>query len=168
MSGSGEPQVAPESLDPDAPVRDRLPEWPVAAAIAAGAILGSEARLGLADLIPHGPSGFAWSTVLINVGGCLLMGVLMASLANLPRPHRLLRPFLGVGLLGGFTTFSTFSVDAERLVRAGRTGLAVGYVALTLAAAATALALATFGAEAFWGARRPLPPDPDAHPGQGR
>ena len=55
----------------------------------------------------------------------------MVLLLELTSPHRLARPFLGVGILGGYTTFSTFAVEAEQLVRADRPGLALLYVTLT-------------------------------------
>jgi len=57
----------------------------------------------------------------------VLMGVIEARGA-----HRLLRPFVGVGILGGFTTFSTFGVDVDTLLHDHRPGLALGYLALTL------------------------------------
>jgi CrcB protein len=53
--------------------------------------------------------------------------------------HPLLRPFVGTGVLGGFTTFSTYAVDVERLVDGGRPGVALGYLALTVLAALAAV-----------------------------
>ncbi|MDI2031253.1 CrcB family protein [Saccharopolyspora sp. TS4A08] len=80
------------------------------AAVAAGGALGSVLRYG-AGLIWPGPT----STFLVNVLGCLAIGVLMCVITELITPHRMLRPFLGVGVLGGFTTFSTYVTDALRL-----------------------------------------------------
>jgi CrcB protein len=87
--------------------------------VALGGIIGSLARYGLAEALssgdrPHGPGGFPWATFATNVLGCFAIGVLLARLT--PRSHRLLRPFLGTGILGGFTTFSTFAVDTEKLL----------------------------------------------------
>ncbi|TWD83178.1 CrcB protein [Kribbella amoyensis] len=82
--------------------------------IAAGGIAGSLARYGLAEAIPHSPGGFPWSTFVTNVAGCFAIGLLLARIT--PRTHSLLRPFLATGVLGGFTTFSTFAVDTERLL----------------------------------------------------
>jgi CrcB protein len=82
--------------------------------IALGGVLGSLARYGLAEAVPHRAGGFPWSTFAINVIGCFAIGVLLAALT--PLSHPLLRPFLGTGILGGFTTFSTFAVDTERLL----------------------------------------------------
>ena len=64
-------------------------------------------------------------------------------LGLLASPPRLLRPFLGIGVLGGFTTFSTFALDAERLIRAHRPGVAALYVLATLVAGAVAVTAAT-------------------------
>jgi CrcB protein len=82
--------------------------------VALGGIIGSLARYGLAEAFPRGHSEFPWATFTINVLGCFAIGVLLARLT--PRSHLLLRPFLGTGILGGFTTFSTFAVDTEKLL----------------------------------------------------
>ena len=83
-------------------------------AIALGGALGALARYGLTVLLPSPPGEFVRSIFLVNVTGCLLIGVLMAAIAALPALPALTRPFLGVGLLGGFTTFSTYAVDVHR------------------------------------------------------
>ncbi|MEB3371167.1 fluoride efflux transporter FluC [Saccharopolyspora mangrovi] len=80
------------------------------AAVATGGAIGSVLRWS-ASLLWPGPA----STFLVNVLGCLAIGVLMCVITELLTPHRLLRPFLGVGVLGGFTTFSTYVTDALRL-----------------------------------------------------
>jgi CrcB protein len=103
-------------------------EWDLLIAIAAGGVAGSEARYGLDVAIPHTAHQFPWATLVINVSGCLLIGALMVALVEVLAAHRLLRPFFGVGVLGGYTTFSTFGVDAVQLVRAHRPGIALGYV----------------------------------------
>ncbi|HEY0474455.1 MAG TPA: CrcB family protein [Kribbella sp.] len=103
--------------------------------IALGGVLGSLARHGLAEAFPHRAGGFPWSTFAINVIGCFAIGVLLAALT--PLSHPLLRPFLGTGILGGFTTFSTFAVDTERLLPAHAV-VALVYFFGTLAAALVA------------------------------
>ena len=127
-----------EPVDPDvdlnvpAQVAEIVPhEWPILAAIALGGVLGAEARYGLSRAITHHGASFPWSTVLINLIGAALLGVLMAVL-DARGAHRLLRPFVGVGILGGFTTFSTFVVDIDTLLHDHRPALALGYLALTL------------------------------------
>ncbi|MGH4024025.1 MAG: fluoride efflux transporter CrcB [Pseudonocardiaceae bacterium] len=108
-------------------------------AVAAGGVLGAEARFGLAVALPHGAGGWPWSTLLINVSGCLLIGVLMVTITELTSPHRLIRPFLGVGVLGGYTTFSTYSVEFLQLLGADRAGPALAYLVVTPLAALAAV-----------------------------
>nr|WP_202885617.1 CrcB family protein [Kribbella sandramycini] len=117
--------------------------------IALGGIAGSLARYGLAAAIPHSPGGFPWATFLTNVAGCLAIGVLFARLT--PQSHPLLRPFLGTGVLGGFTTFSTYAVDTEKLMHVQtHAHLFVAFVYF-FGTVATALLAATVGA---WLGRR--------------
>jgi CrcB protein len=96
--------------------------------IAAGGVLGAEARYAVGVLLPHAPGTWPWATQLINFSGCLLIGVLMVVITELRDAHRLVRPFLGVGVLGGYTTFSTATVEALTLLTGGHPGLAVGYL----------------------------------------
>jgi CrcB protein len=95
---------------------------------AAGGVLGALTRWGVAEALPHPTGSWPWATLLVNVTGCLALGLLITALfARYPdRPW--LRPFLGTGVLGGYTTFSTFAVDAVVLADAGAVGTAVGYV----------------------------------------
>jgi CrcB protein len=111
----------------------------VLTAIAAGGALGATARYGISVALPHPPGAFAWSIFLANVSGCLLIGVLMTALAEVRRAPRLLRPFLGVGFLGGYTTFSTYVVDIHRTLAAGHAGTALLYLFGTLAGALLAV-----------------------------
>jgi fluoride exporter len=113
----------------------------VLAAIAVGGIAGAEARYGLGVAVPHDGGQWPWATLVINTSGCLLIGVLMVVLLELTRPHPLARPLLGVGVLGGYTTFSTYSVDSLTLLRDGRPALAVGYFLLTPVLAVLAVAV---------------------------
>jgi fluoride exporter len=106
----------------------------VLAAVGAGGAVGGLARDGVERAVQHPAGGFPWATFGTNVAGCLLIGVLMVSVDELPA-HRLARPFLAVGVLGGFTTFSTQAVEAQQAVAAGAAGLAVLYLAGTLLAA---------------------------------
>lgn len=128
--------------DPRQRAETRPREWDLLAAVALGGIVGAEGRYGIDVALPTG-TGFPWTTLIVNVSGCLLIGVLMVLVLELTSPHRLLRPFLGVGVLGGYTTFSTFAVDAERLVRQHRPLLALGYVAATLVLCLAAVYAAT-------------------------
>ncbi|HEX6234199.1 MAG TPA: CrcB family protein [Jiangellaceae bacterium] len=105
--------------------------------IALGGVLGAEARYGIDHLAAGSASAVPWATLTVNVAGCLLIGVLMVVLLELTAPHRLLRPFLGIGVLGGFTTFSAYAVEVQVLLDDGR-----GLVALVYLAATPVLAVA--------------------------
>jgi fluoride exporter len=107
----------------------------VLAVIAVGGVLGAVSRYGIGLLQPHGPGQFPWATLEVNAAGCVLIGVLMVVVTELTSPHRLARPFLGVGVLGGFTTFSTYAVDIQQLLLRHRPGLALAYLVGTLCAA---------------------------------
>ena len=108
--------------------------------IAAGGGLGALARYGLAELLPTRPGHFPWGTFVTNVAGCLLIGVLMVLVTEVVPTHRLVRPFLGVGVLGGFTTFSTYAVETRGLLQPGSVVLAFCYLAGTLLCALLAVA----------------------------
>ena len=110
--------------------------------VALGGVIGSLARYGLAEAIPHGPGEFPWATFVTNVLGCFAIGVLLARIT--PRSHPLLRPFLGTGILGGFTTFSTFAVDTEKLLQ-GHVVVALVYYFGTVTAALLAAMLGEWG-----------------------
>ncbi|HET8684122.1 MAG TPA: fluoride efflux transporter CrcB [Micromonosporaceae bacterium] len=109
------------------------------AVVSAGGVAGALARYAVGVAFPHPPGGFPWSTFGVNVSGCLLIGVLMALVTDARRPHPLLRPFLGTGLLGGYTTFSSYIVEMQHLVFVGATGTALAYLAGTLLSALTAV-----------------------------
>lgn len=104
----------------------------VLAAISVGGALGSLARWGVGAALPHGSGGVPWSTFLDNVVGAFLLGTLMVLVLEVWPPTRLVRPFLGVGVLGGFTTFSTYLLDTQDLLRSGRPGTALLYLFGTL------------------------------------
>jgi fluoride exporter len=111
----------------------------VLAVVAAGGTCGAAVRHGIGVALPHEPGGWPWSTLLVNGTGCLLIGVLMAALARFGTERGLLRPFLGVGVLGGYTTFSTYAVEARQLVATGRAWPAAGYLAATVLVALVAV-----------------------------
>jgi CrcB protein len=125
------------------------PPWAVLGAVSAGGAVGAVARYGLGVALPHRPGTYPWATFLVNVTGCLLIGVLMVLMAEVWAAHRLLRPFLGTGLLGGYTTFSTYVVDTRRLVDAGAPATAAAYLAGTLAVALLATYLGVLATRAL-------------------
>jgi CrcB protein len=120
------------------PARPLAGQGPAFGAVAAGGAVGALARYGLALAIPAVPGHFPLATFLTNVVGGLLIGVLIVVLTELTTPHPLARPFLVTGILGGFTTFSTYAVDVEHLLAAHAVGVALGYLLGTLVAALAA------------------------------
>lgn len=104
---------------------------PVVAAVSAGGALGAGARYATTLSWPTAQAAFPATVFAVNVLGCALIGILMVSVVQLWPHRRLLRPFLGTGVLGGFTTFSTYAVDVQQLATAGQVGTAVAYLLFT-------------------------------------
>ncbi|MCF3143698.1 fluoride efflux transporter CrcB [Streptomyces platensis] len=129
-------------------------QWPVIGVVAAGGGIGAAARYGAALVWPTGEGSFPWTILAVNVVGCALMGVLMVMVSEVWPAHRLLRPFLGTGVLGGFTTFSTYAVDIQRLIDARHPAQAMAYLAGTLLAALAAVWGAVTGTRALLQLRR--------------
>lgn len=107
------------------------------ALVAVGAAGGALLRWGIGELAPT-TSGFPWAIFSINVSGCLLLGLLPLIHGN----HHEATLLLGPGLLGGFTTVSTYADQVRSLADDGRVALAAAYFVGTLAAA---LVAATIG-----------------------
>ncbi|MED7949857.1 fluoride efflux transporter CrcB [Kitasatospora sp. NPDC058201] len=145
-----------EGVVPDGPVGDpsrtvvpRRPsalrgQGPAVAVVAVGGALGAAARYGAGLLWPTGTAAFPWTTLLVNVAGCAVIGVFLVVVTEGRPAHPLLRPFFGTGVLGGFTTFSTYAVDIRGLLEEGRPGLGLAYLGGTPVAALVAV----------WGASR--------------
>jgi fluoride exporter len=109
--------------------------------ISVGGGIGALLRYGIGVWWPPQPRHVPWSTLVINVVGCFAIGILMVLITEVWVAHRLLRPFLGIGLLGGFTTFSTYSLEVRRLLGSGATVEAVGYSGGTVIATLVAVVL---------------------------
>jgi CrcB protein len=108
-------------------------------AVALGGAVGAMLRHGL-TLVEPDDSGFPWTTLSINLVGAFLLALLPAS--ERVRRHPLLPPLLGTGVLGGFTTLSTWSEQTRSLLSQGAVGTAAAYVVGTLAVCLGAVALA--------------------------
>lgn len=129
-------------VDPDATEADGVPG--VLLAVAVGGALGAGARWGVSELVPAA-GGFPWPTLLVNVSGSLLLGVLMVLVVDVYETHHLVRPFLGVGVLGGFTTFSTYALETRDLLALGEYALAAAYLVGSVVACLLAVGLALTG-----------------------
>jgi len=114
-----------------APRADGGPDAVLLASIAVGGTLGALGRWGVGLALPHSHGGMPWATLVVNVTGAFAMGLLVAFLVDRPGAHRLARPFVGVGLLGGWTTFSALAVEVIALYEGDRLALMVAYLAAT-------------------------------------
>jgi len=105
--------------------------WLVLVVVALGGALGALARHAVDLALPPPLGGFPAGTLLVNVTGCLLIGAVAGSVHR-PRAHPLLLPFVVTGLLGGFTTFSTYAVQIVDVALRGQAAIAAGYLLGTL------------------------------------
>ena len=115
-------------------------QGPVVAVVALGGAIGAVARYAASLWWPAQGGGFPWTTFGINVVGCAVIGVFMVVITDVWAAHRLVRPFFGTGVLGGFTTFSTYAVDLQTLLAHGKVGTALAYLAATAIGAIAAAA----------------------------
>ncbi|MEW1692799.1 fluoride efflux transporter FluC [Streptomyces sp. NPDC091265] len=138
------------------------PQAPVVAVVALGGAAGASARYGASLLWPTSTFGFPWTTLVVNVIGCAAIGVFLVVISEAWTAHRLVRPFFGTGVLGGFTTFSTYAADFERLVGGGRARSGLAYLGLTVLAALAAVW------SAVWLTRRVLAWSQSSGPGSER
>lgn len=117
--------------------------------VALGGAIGASGRYltGVAAVRIMG-HGFPWGTLAVNVAGSFLMGVLVVVLAHAGGTRA--APFLMTGILGGFTTFSAFSLDAITLYERGQIGLAGAYVAGSVVLSLAGLALGLLATRAVF------------------
>jgi CrcB protein len=111
------------------------------AAVFVGALPGGAARYGLAQAITVPAGHFPWATLVTNISGALALGVLLALLIERYPPSLYARAFAGTGFLGAYTTFSTFAVETDLLVKDGHAGTAAAYVVASLAGGLAAAGL---------------------------
>ena len=104
----------------------------VLVAVALGAAAGAPARYGLAQVIHVAPGTFPWATFATNISGSFALGLLLALILERFPPTVYLRPFVATGFLGAFTTYSTFAVETDLLVKQGHAAVALAYAAASL------------------------------------
>ena len=102
-------------------------------AIYAGGVVGALIRVGLAEAASTGPGQWPWATFAVNMIGALLLGYFFALFRDHPE-ESLHHPFLGTGICGTLTTFSTMQLELYEMVDGGYLGLAAAYAAITIAA----------------------------------
>ncbi len=137
-------------IDPDYEARNGRPpradpercraERTLVATIGLAGAAGSLCRYGVATVVSSPASSFPWSTFWINVTGSALIGFVLVLLLDRFPGARLARPLVVTGFLGGFTTFSTYMVDADLLVRNGDVTTAVLYVVVSVGVGMAAVA----------------------------
>jgi CrcB protein len=127
-----------EPVDPDVAVALEGSERKALVAVCLGSMLGAAARYFIEQTWPAGLDSFPWATLLINASGSLALPFVAIAAAGLWPSAWLARPALGTGVLGGFTTFSTFAVEQRRLFGDGALATGVLYLASTLALCALA------------------------------
>lgn len=118
--------------------------------VMSGGAIGAGLRFGLSRALPYAGHGWPWSTFAANILGGLAMGVLAAWVLRGDNSAEPLRLFVGVGVLGGFTTFSAFSLEMARMIEQGQTELAAGYALASVVLALGALFAGMTAAKALW------------------
>jgi CrcB protein len=152
-AGAGGPVGPPGGAAPHRLVDLLRERRSVLGVIAAGGALGSAMRWALATTWPQAPSGLPWATLTANVTGAFALGALVAVVTMRWPTSRYRRPFWGVGVLGGYTTFSTYALEVHLLALGGQPGVAAAYALGTLL---TGLPAAWLGGTvgASWAQRR--------------
>lgn len=113
------------------------------AAIFVGGALGTALRAGLEEAFPHAATAWPWPTFVVNVAAAFALGYAVTRLQERLPLSSYRRPFVGTGLCGGLSTFSTMQVEILKMIDARAWGLAVGYTAASVAAGYTAIQLAS-------------------------
>ena len=144
-----DPDLDPD--DPAEPSRSHRPTPPfvhvhrarpsVLAAIAGGGFIGTIGRYELGVAWPTAPGAFPLATFAINTSGALLLGAVLTVLLARREVSHHVRPFIGTGLLGGWTTYSTLAVEAATLAKGGHLAVAALYLLATLSSGVVAVAV---------------------------
>jgi len=113
------------------------------AAIFAGGFIGAIARAELGDLLSAGGPGWPWATFIANIAGAFLLGYFATRLQERLPLSAYRRPFLGTGICGALTTFSTMQIELLRMLDADRIGLAIGYAGASILLGFGAVVIAT-------------------------
>jgi CrcB protein len=113
------------------------------AAVFAGGFVGALARAGVVEALPHDPGEWPWSTFLVNVVGTLMLGYFTTRLQERLPQSAYRRPFLGTGVCGALTTFSTVQLEVFDMLEADEVALAALYVVVSLIAGFAAIFVTT-------------------------
>ena len=159
-----DPDLAPDGPSEPAAVRraparartgrSRRTSPSVLAAVALGGALGAPARYGVAQIIHVAKNGFPWATFWTNISGSLVLGFMLVLILEHFPPTRYLRPFVATGFLGAYTTYSTFAVETDLLIKNGHAALGASYAAASLVAGLLAVWLGIWAGRVFRVPRR--------------
>jgi fluoride exporter len=119
-------------------------------AIALGGAAGTLGRAAVAYALPAASEAFPWATLMVNLIGSLVVGLVVVAALERVAPSRYFRPLLGTGLCGGLTTFSTFAVEADLLIKNGRAGTAALYVVVSVVGGVAAARIGMLLARSAW------------------
>ena len=139
--------------------REYHAQMAIVVAVGIGGVFGAVARYAVSLGIPTTTTGFPWSTFVVNVTGSVVLGLLLVVLVEQFPRGRLTRPIVGTGVIGAYTTFSTFEVDTVNLVRAGHPTIAVIYVSASVIIGIVAVWAGMTGARAMLQVERWLQED---------
>ncbi|GEA89928.1 fluoride efflux transporter FluC [Cellulomonas cellasea] len=132
------------------------------ALVGVGGAVGGLGRYALTSAFPEAPGAVPWTTWSINVTGSFLLGLLVAGVVGRRLAPAWVRPALGTGVLGGYTTFSAYAHALDVLATDGHVGTAAGYLVVSLVGGVVAAA-----AGVALGARLPARTPPAADTGAG-
>ena len=144
--------TAARTRAPPAPCPPRFPPEPTLlstydrrelAAIFSGGVVGALVRTGLAQAFPDSPRSWPWAIFAVNIVGAFMLGYFITRLQERLPTSSYRRPFLGTGLCGALTTFSTVQLELYKMVQAHQWPLAVGYALATVLGSFVAVAGAT-------------------------
>jgi CrcB protein len=113
------------------------------AAVFCGGIVGALARFGLLEALPHAPGEWPWATFVVNLAGAFALGYFTTRLQERLPLSAYRRPFLGTGLCGALTTFSTMQLELLDMLDAHRAGLAALYAVASIGCGFLAVAFST-------------------------
>ena len=112
--------------------------------VGAGSFIGGAARYLVSLALKNASKGFPWATLLVNLSGCFLIGLLWGMFSKSATEGSNWALLLTVGLCGGFTTFSTFSKEALMMLQSGNIWGFAGYIGMSVAAGIALVALGYF------------------------
>lgn len=115
------------------------------AAIFTGGVCGALARVGVSELFPYRDGRWPWAIFVVNVSGAFVLGYCVTRLQDRLPASTYRRPFIGTGVCGAFTTFSTMQLELLDMIRDHRFALAVGYAAASIVCGYLAIYISTAG-----------------------